>query len=258
MHVVVIHGWKEGTADMVQILAQLLRVTPFEAGQRLIGGGPAIVAGFAESGPARSLAVALQEKGIPAFVMDAESVRSAASRLVVRRFELCERVLILDGVNGKRAEIPYAEIDVLLPAVGITTSSETRTLVERKFSLGQTIISGGIPMSKKVERKEEVKTEERRKLLYLYAGNRPPALLSQDGMSYEGFGAAMRHSRELNFNYLTSELRRLAVGAVYDERLLNRVAQVRLLGPGRDPETHLDLAAEILARTLRAVPPFSG
>ncbi len=258
MHVVVIHDWNRGTAEMVQILTQLLGVTPFEASQRLMGGGPAVMAGFAESGSARSLAIALQEKGIPTFVIDAESVRGATGHLVVRRFELCERFLLLDSVNGKRAEIPYGEIEVLLPALGITTSSETRTLVERKLSIGKTILSGGIPISKKVERKEEVKTEERRRLLYLYTGNRLPALFSQDGMSYEGLGVAMKHSRELNFTYLTNEMRRLAAGAAYDERLLNRVAQFRLLGPGLAPETHLDLAAEILARTLRAVHHFPG
>jgi hypothetical protein len=36
--------------------------------------------------------------------------------------------------------------------------------------------------------------------------------------------------------------------AVYDDRLLNRAGQTRLLGPLLTPEANLDLAVEILAR----------
>jgi hypothetical protein len=73
-------------------------------------------------------------------------------------------------------------------------------------------------------------------------------------MTYDGLGAAMKLSRELNFTYLISELRRLSPGAAYDDRLLKRVGQTRLLGPALNPETNLDLAAEILARSLRPSP----
>jgi hypothetical protein len=53
---------------------------------------------------------------------------------------------------------------------------------------------------------------------------------------------------------LISELRRLSPRASYDDRLLKRVGLARLLGPALDPETNLDLAAEILARSLRPSP----
>ena len=94
------------------------------------------------------------------------------------------------------------------------------------------MLAGGIPLSKKVEYQKEVATEERGKVLYLYASRQQqPAVLSQDGMTYDGLGAAMKLSRELNFTYLISELRRLSPEAAYDDRLLKRVGQTRLLGP---------------------------
>jgi len=46
MHVVVIFGWKEETPELVRSLADALGVTVFEARQRIIGGGPAVVASF--------------------------------------------------------------------------------------------------------------------------------------------------------------------------------------------------------------------
>lgn len=254
MHVVVIHGWKEETTELVQAISGVLGITVFEARQRMSGGGPAVVAGFADPQQALALSEKLNQNGIATMVVDATEVLNEASHFICRRFELNESLLRVETSDRQRAEISYNEIDLLLPAMSIVAYSEKKTVTERKISVGKTILSGGIPMSKKVKHEEEVTTEERTKVLYLYAGNRVPIVFSQNGMTYDGLGAAMKLSRELNFTYLVSELRRLSPGAVYDDRLLKRVGQVRLLGPALDPETHLDLAGEILARSLRPSP----
>ena len=251
MHLVVIHGWKEETTELVQAISSTLGITVFEARQRMIGGGPAVVASFADPQQALAMAKRLNQSGIATLVVDAAEVRGRAGYLIVRRFELNDASMRIEQGDGQRAEIPYGEIDLLLPSTSIVRYSEKRTVTERKLSVGKTILSGGIPLSKKVKHEEEMTTEERGKVLYLYAGNRPPIVFSQDGMTYDGLGAAMKLSRELNFTYVISELRRLSPGAVYDDRLRNRVGLMRLLGPALDPETNLDLAVEIFARTLR-------
>jgi hypothetical protein len=251
MHVVVIHGWKEETAELVQAISSVLGIMVSEARQRMIDGGPAVVASFANQQQSLALSEKLNQNGIATMVVDAEEVLNKAGHFIVRRFEFKESFLRIEAGDRQREEISYGEIDLLLPGTSIVGYSETKTVTERKFSLGKTILAGGIPMSKKVEQRKEVTTEERGKMLYLYADNRPPIVFSRDGMIYDGLGAAMKLSRELNFTYLISELRRLCPGAVYDDRLLKRVGQVRLLGPALNPETNLDLAAEILTRSLR-------
>ena len=251
MHVVAIHGWSEASPELVQALAAVLGLTPFEVRPRLMGGGPAAVGRFASGREAAILAERLGRCGVATLVIDADEVRGRGGRLVVRRFELGEDALTVDGVDGRSARIPYGEIDILLPAMGITAQTEPVTVTERRLNVGATLLTGGIPVMKKVERKEEVQAEEREKSLFVHAGTGPALLLRQSGMTYEGLGPAMRPSRELNFAHLTAELRRLAPAAVWDERLLQRAGQVRVLGPALDPDTHLDLAAEILARSLR-------
>lgn len=251
MHVVVIHGWQEETAELTQTLASALGILVFEARQRIIGGGPAVVASFADPLRARALAEKLNHSGIATLVVDAAAVRGKAGHFMVHRFELAERSLRMEADDGQCAGIPYGEVDLVLAGTRIAGHSETVTVTERKFNLVGTILSGGIPLSKKVERQEEVKTEERENILFLHVGNQPPYLFRQNSMVYDGLGAAMKLSRELNFAYLTSELRRLSPGAVYDDRLLKRAGQVRLLGSALNPETNLDLAAEILARSLK-------
>ena len=251
MHVVAIHGWREETPELVQALADALGLMPFEARQRLIGGGPSVVASFADHKQALALATKLNQRDIATLVVDATTVRNRTGWFIVRRFELGVQSLRIETGDGQCAEVPFGDIDLILPGTSISGYSETKTVTERKLSIGKTLLSGGIPMTSKIERQEEVTTEERRKVLHLYAGSRPAVVFSQEGLTYDGLGAAMKLSRELNFAYLISELRRLCPGAGYDDRLLNRLGQVRVLGPAQVPGASLDLAAEILALSLR-------
>ncbi|HEX4998574.1 MAG TPA: hypothetical protein VFY29_10115, partial [Terriglobia bacterium] len=91
---------------------------------------------------------------------------------------------------------------------------------------------------------------ERRKHLYLYAGQHPVFLFSQNVLNYEGLGQARQLSQEANFAYLLGELRRRCSNAVYDDRLLNRQTLAHLIGPGSNPDADLDVAILILSRAL--------
>lgn len=252
MFVVAIYGWQEETPDLAQALADALGIMVFEARQRLIGGGPSVVASFADHQQARELAEKVNRGGIKTMVFDASAVRFRDGFFIVRRFDFEDRVLKIETPNGQKERLPFAEMDLILTGTSVVVYSETKTVVEKKFSMGKTLLAGGIPMTKKVERQEELSSEESEQVLYLYANDRPTAIFSLNGMSYDGFGAEMKLSRKLNFSHLISQLRMHAPGAAFDDRLLSRVSQVRLLGPAQGREASLDLAAEILARSLLA------
>lgn len=250
MFVVAIYGWREETPEITQALAGALGIMVFEARQRLIGGGPSVVASFADHQQARDLAGKVRQVGIKALIVDATTVRLRGCLFIVRRFEFEDRVLKIETHNGQQEILPYAEIALLLTGTSVVGHSETKTIVEKKFSIGKTLLAGGIPMTMKVERQEEVSSEESEQVLYLYAHDRPTAIFSLNGMNYDGFGAEMKLSRKLNFSHLISQLRLHASGTAFDDRLLSRVNQVRLLGPAQGREASLDLAAEILAQCL--------
>jgi hypothetical protein len=252
MFVVAIYGWGEETPEMVQALAGALGIIVFEARQRLIGGGPSVVASFADQQQAGVLAEKVGRIGIKAVVVDATEVRLRSCFFIVRRFKFEDSVLKIEAQNGQQETLPYAEMGLILTGTSTVSFSETKTTVEKKFSIGKTLLAGGIPMSKKIERQEEVFGSESEQILYLYSHDRPTAVFSLNGMNYEGFGAEMKLSRKLNFSHLISQLRLHAPDAAFDDRLLNRNNQVRLLGSALGREASLDLAAEILARCLLA------
>jgi len=252
MFVVAIYGWQEETVEMVQALAGALGIMVFEARQRLIGGGPSVVASFADHQQARDLAAKINQSGIKTMIVDATTVRLRDCFTIVRRFEFAERGLKIETHTGQQVTLPYGEMELLLTGTSVVGSSETITVVEKKFSLGKTLLAGGIPMTKKVERQEEISSEESEQVLYLYTHDRPAAIFSLNGVNYDGFGAEMKLSRRLNFSHLMGQLRLHVPDAAFDDRLLSRVSQTRLLGPAQGREASLDLAAEILARCLLA------
>ena len=213
MFVVAIYGWREETPEMVQALAGALGIIVFEARQRLIGGGPSVVASFVDQQQARVLVEKIGRVGIKALIVDATAVRLRSCFFIVRRFKFEDRVLKIEAHNGQQEALPYAEMGLVLTGTSVVGLSETKTVVEKKFSMGKTLLAGGIPMTKKVERQEEVFSEESEQILYLYAHDRPTAVFSLNGMNYDGFGAEMKLSRKLNFSHLISQLRLYAPGA---------------------------------------------
>ena len=251
MHVVVINSWKEATPELAQEIAGALGMTAFDVQQRMVCGTPTVLASFADSQQAKKYVIKLNQIGIATMLIETEEVRHESDGILVRHFQLNESSLHIETGDGRSADIPYEKVDVLLPARSTLTYSEMITTTKNKLSLGQTILTG-IPISKKVEKEQEITSETSKKVLYLFVSRgQKPLIFSQEGMTYTGLGDNMKLSRGQNFNFLLNELHRLCPGAAYDDRLLQRIGQVRLLGSTLNPETHLNLAVEILVNSLR-------
>lgn len=252
MHLVAIYNWNNQDDEVAGIVAATMGSLIYEARQKVAHGGPVVLASFADSQQADSLKDSLSQNGISALVIDTEAVRSRNQSHDVRRFVLGPQFLQVESFAGKLFEIEYSVIDLLLVATCRSGQMQAVTTeTERKLSLGKTLLAGGVPMTKKVKSEKIVNVEERGETLWLYAHEQEPVIFDRAAMNYDGLGEAMQFTRDLNFSHLKNELRRLAPQAEYDDRLIKRAALSRLLGAALNPETDLDLAFEILARSYR-------
>jgi len=251
VHIVVIHHWAEEDPAVVQRVAEALGVLVFDVRQRMLGGGPVVIASFADPARAVDLTERLAAGGIPTLLIDTEERRAGPAPHQVLQFSFEEAGLRIQTLGGQSELLPYAEVRVLLSAMSVVSKGEAgRPVIKRKFSLGKTLLAGGIPMTKKVKQEVKSSGEERDEVLCLISTGRPVVYFLRGALNYAGLGSALQLSRVLNFTQLKSELVRRIPQAVVDERLLKRAAQVRLLGPSLDPDIHFELACEILARTL--------
>ena len=251
MHIVVIHGWQKNGAEVAATIADAMGTLVFEAQQKITGGGPTVLASFAEQPLAEALAGRLTKAGVPALVIDPSGSSTSNQPFRVRRFVLGSHSLQLEAFSGEPLSIDYGSIELLLSATCSSGQMQTTSTVqERKFSLGKTMLAGGVPMTKKVTREETVTAEQRDETLWLYHRDGATVIFDRAHLNFDGLGAAMQMSRNLNFVHLKNEVRRLAPQAHYDDRLLNKAGLVRLLGRSLNPEDNLDLAFEILALCL--------
>jgi hypothetical protein len=252
MHLVAVSGWQKEEVAVAKTIADTMGTLVFEAQQKISGGGPAVLTSFADPHQAETMAARLSQDGVPAFVIDTAAVRSRNQALHVRRFVLDSQVLQLELFDGNNCDIDYGKIALLLIATCNSGQSQTtETETKRKFSLGKTLLAGGVPMTKKVKSETTATVEKRDETLWMYTQEGAKVIFDRAAMSYDGLGDAMQFTRDLNFVHLKNQLRWLAPQASYDDRLLKRAVLVRLLGSVFNPETDLDLAFEILARSLR-------
>ena len=252
MYLVAIHHWQQETAEVAEVVAAALNILVFEARQKIIGGEPVVIASFAEQNRAEELAIKITRAGVPAWVIDALKVRSNNLQQHASRFELEAQTLQVTTSNGDLLEIGYDTIDLLLVATcsaGQIQTTETTT--QRKFSLGKTLLAGGIPLTKKIKKTETISSEERDKTFWLYTYSGERLIFTCQAMNYVGLGEARQITRDLNFTYLLKELQRLAPQAHYNDRLLTRVGQAQILGQVLNPESDFDLAFAILSQSLR-------
>lgn len=251
MHIVAVYNWQQEEAAAIKIIADTLGILPFEARQKIAGGGPTVIASFADPHQAQMAADKLSLGGVPALVIDTLKVRSGRQLFSASHFKLGPQALKVELVGGEVFVIDYGTIDLLLVATCSSGQIQTTdTVTTRKFSIGKTLLAGGIPMRKKVKTEVIKTSEERDQTLWLYVSQQKTFVFNRAALNYTGLGDAMQLSRDLNFNYLKNELRNLASQANYDERLLRRPGLTHLLGQPLNPETDLDLAFEVLARSL--------
>ena len=105
--------------------------------------------------------------------------------------------------------------------------------------------------TKSVKVTQQSRTDVREGFIYLYPGKLRPLVFLESELLYDSLGPALRPTRAANFAFVLEELRRRRPGAVYDDRLLSKAGQARLLGPMFEPERHLDIAISLLSRSLR-------
>ena len=253
MHVVAVYGWEEASPEFIQSIAEPLQKTVYEVQQRIITGSPCVIASYADPHMAVELAAELKGRGVRVIGVNAETVHAGKDYIYVYRFDFYDTSLHIWTAEDDHAEIPYEKIRVMLTGTSRVTETVTKVVEKKKISIGKTLLAGGVPIPKTVKHTEETESLHHGKYVYMYVGKRPqPIIFGQDSMTYEGLGENLQISHVLNFNYLVSELRRRSPGAVYDDRLVKRIGLVKLLGPTIDPDTNLDLAAEILSRSLRS------
>jgi hypothetical protein len=251
--VVAIRECAPGAGALPAALAAAIGAGPAQLAARLAGagGGPTVVATAADPAKGAALAAAIGAAGYDPLTIDTAAVETDASRFDVRSPRFDGAVLHALPRQGGALPVDCRSVELILRGTAYASAEETTTTRTRKFSLGKALLTQGLAVTKTVEQTARRTVESHEGFLLLFAPGIPTVALREGALVYDDFGPLRQPARAANFAVLAAELRRLCTRAVFDDRLLTRAGQARLLGPTLSPERHLDLAIALLARTLR-------
>ncbi len=252
MLVLAIYNLRGNEALLARELAAVLQRTVYEASSRVRapGGGPSVIARFADPRAARDAAALLRTRGFDTLLLGEEEIEDDARRFLVRGFELRAEELTVES-NGARLAVRYQDVELLVRGIRIVLHEPAAPPPTRKLSLMRAALSGGLMLTKPVRPPRQPPVEEREGFLHLYARGMPPLAWREGRLNYRSLGKALLPSRHANFAEVVTELRRRCPAAAYDERLATRAGQAQLLGPTLSTDDHLDVAISVLAAALR-------
>ena len=164
MHVVAIHSINTEKETLAGSLSAVLKVTLYEALTRLRAPGNGllwIVAVLAEKERAAQLSEQLHSAGFKSLVLTADEIDTASCAWIVRRFGLGKSELHVETEKGDNLDIPFQDIDLVLPGISISRDNTTETVKKRSLNLGRAVISGGLMLTKTTKTTREVTTEAR-------------------------------------------------------------------------------------------------
>ncbi len=246
-----------GTAESeAPELAQDLGIGAYEAGQLLRGGTPFVTMRTGDRRTAVSHLDRLRLRGHEAVGFDAESVVSSANMGEVKGFAF-EGEGIRFQLRGRPDDfVSFDDFVCFVRAVHRTSERVTTKTRERSFDFKKFAISGGIAMTKVVEKESSVQHEEREPVVYLFRRTSTPILFCATRAKYLGLGPDVRPTQLENFERTLASLREKAPHAPYDDRLVGlRRIHEKVTLPTRGQEVvssaqGVDLLAHVVAMTV--------
>ena len=199
--------------------AQLAALPPADFSRRLVGTLPRILLPAVPVDRIGSLVDEFEALGFAAFSCDPAAAPGDDDRLLVRGFEIETGALaFLDGQGNRHACVAGA-VSLIQRGVRATTTSETVTTNERRLDMGKAVLTGGLMLTSKVQKKS-VRSEETREPFLLLQRNdgQPDAIIYERRVDYRFLGAEKQPASHANLERTLARLRALAPSAPVDDR----------------------------------------
>ena len=206
---------------LVNSVAGVINKSSYDTRLLLTGGIPRFVAHSDNVKVAESLVRKLTDLGIAAIAFSDSELHQSAQVFKSQTLEFGSKEVIFRDSGG--LEKRMGEDNVFLIMEGrIQTSDEVETTVSRtRLNLTATLLTGGIPIKRKVKEKTTTRSTQTEYLIRLYDRQTeyPCVEILQHHMNYSSLGAGISVSSRTNFNTVSMKLREIFPRAIFDNRL---------------------------------------
>jgi hypothetical protein len=169
---------------------------------------------------APALGGALEALGFQVVTCDPEAVPGDGDRVVARAIELADRALVITDAQGDTHTCSRAAIGWFQRGRRVLRKTTQVTSSERRLDVGRALLTGGLVLTKKVE-KTTTKTSETPDAFVLVqrTDGEPDIMLYERRLGYRFLGADMAASSRANLDLVHARLSALAPDAATDDRV---------------------------------------
>ncbi len=224
-------------------------------GTRLILAGkiPRIVGHYQGLQAAESIAQSLRSLGLVAIVCDDSEFRQPSSeRFRAHTMKPGEGGTTFWDKGGQSRVIEAKNLLLILKGTVQARTEKETTRTKTKLNLPATVLTGGIPIMRKVEEKTKGQSIEAECFVRLYDRTSPEPVVEilQRNFDYSSLGKKMAFSSLENLNIVVTELRDRFPQAVFDGRLTERF---RVDLPFATPEDEIEINCKLVYLYYQAV-----
>jgi len=210
-------------ANLVRSVAAVINKSPYDTRLVLTGEIPKIIAHYDSTQIAEAIVQNLRDLGLVAVACRDSELRHSPQSFKAKTLEFREKEVLFRDSAGREKRI--GENNVLLILEGrLQTSVEVETTTPKtKFSLTMTLLTGGIPIWRRIDEKttdQSIRSEYFARL-YDRKSSDPTIEILQNHMNYSFLGAKIAASSLKNFGTVVLRLREVFPQAIFDNRLVN-------------------------------------
>jgi hypothetical protein len=208
-------------AGLVQNVAAIISRGPYDTRLLLAGEIPKIITHCRGQQPAESIVRNIRELGLVAVAGKDSELRRFPQPFRAQTLGFGEKeVLFRDSAGGEKRVMEKNVFLILVGRVETSVVVET-TRTRTKFSLGRTLLMGGIPMWRRVDEKSTNRSVQTEYFARLYGRKSPDPTVEivQHNMNYSFLGAELDMSSFTNFGTVVRRLREVFPSAIFDDRL---------------------------------------
>jgi hypothetical protein len=242
-------------ADARKRAAVALELAPADLNRRLAGTLPRVLASGLSPERAARIGAELDRLGFTVITCDPAAAPGDDERVVARRVDFADRALVVTDAPGNTHTCSPEEMGLFQRGIRRSRRSTKVTTSERRFAPGKALLSGGLLLTKKVD-KTTVKTSESQEafLLIQRTDGEPDIIIYERRVNFGSLGPAMLPSSRGNLDLVWQQLCAMAPAVATDDRVAQPTFVSGLPVTRTDP-VDLALLLVALARLKEGSPP---
>lgn len=223
-------------------------------GMRLVLAGeiPRIIAHYDTMEMAESTARNLRALNLAVIVCKDSELRSLPQPYRAQTLKFEGQSIQFCNKSGQARKLESNNVFLIIKGRMQSYTDKEVTKTRRKLSLGATVITGGIPVWRRIKETTTVESIQSECFIRLYdhASPEPGVEILQHDFDYSFLGIQMASSSLANFNIAVAKIRDIFTQAIFDDRLMK---PFRVDTPSKMPWDNIMVSCRLIYLYYRAV-----